>query len=62
MQDTQSPEFELEVEMEGVVQNEAPRSGPDSEGSIREANSATDEEDDNLIYERESFKRDRAQH
>jgi hypothetical protein len=37
--------------MEDAAPNEAPRSGLDSEGLIKEASSATDEEADNLIYD-----------
>jgi hypothetical protein len=39
--------------------NEDPTSGQDAKGFIKEASSATDEGDDNLIYDKDRFKNTR---
>jgi hypothetical protein len=47
--------------MEDIVPEETLERDSDREGPIREASSTTDKDDDNLIYDRDRFKVDKAQ-
>ena len=60
LQDTQGTEFDPEVVMEDVGTDDTAGSMSDSKGPIKEAYSATDEEDDNLIYNQERYRRNKA--
>ena len=48
--------------MEDVGIDDITGSGPDSRGPIREASITTDAEDDNLIYDQEHFRKNKAWH
>ena len=51
LRDAQDPESEPKIVMEDVGTDDTSSSRSDSGGPIREANNATEKEDDNLIYD-----------
>ena len=60
LQDAQDPKSNLEIMMEDIGTDDTTGSGSNSRGPIREASSATDKEEDNLIYDREQFRKNKA--
>ena len=56
----QGIEPDQEIVMEDVETDDTTGSGSNSRGPIKEASSATDAEDDNLIYDRERLRKNKA--
>ena len=59
LQEAQDPVSELEVLTEDVEKDVTSSSEIDSKGLVREASTATDEEDEHLVYDWTRFRKDK---
>jgi hypothetical protein len=60
MQDTQDPNSKPAIETKDVKSSDSLGSNSNHEGPIRKASNTTDKEDDNLIYDCDRFRVDKA--